>query len=136
MIEHDTRRDEQDRKAIRTHITGLFEAFLHKDRDAIRRGHANDWRGFQVKSTHLVRGIDEYMNAADQALAAFSGLRYEIKDIEIQLHGDIAVVYYVAHWWYKVDEEEKLLPLRSVDIYRRENGGWNQSGSNICALPQ
>jgi ketosteroid isomerase-like protein len=83
-----------------------------------------------------VRGIDDYMRAADEALAAFSGRRHEIEDLEIQLHGDIAVVYYVASWWFDDGAAERRLPLRSVDIYRREpDGRWNQCGSNISAIP-
>lgn len=128
--------DSQDREAITAHLRGLFEAFLHKDREAIRRGHTVDWRGFQVKSRGIVRGIDQYMLAADQALASFSGRRYEIVDLEIQLYGDIAIVYYVADWWFGAEgEQEERLALRSVDVYRREAGGWNQCGSNISIMP-
>lgn len=126
----------QDRKAITTHLNGLFQAFLDKDRDAIRRGHTVDWRGFQVKSRGIVRGVDGYMVAADQALASFSGRRYELKDLEIQLYGDIAIVYYVADWWYGPEGAEERLELRSLDVYRREEAGWNQCGSNISIMPE
>lgn len=36
-----------------------------EDREAVRRGHTTDWRGFQVKSRHIVCGIDEQIQAAD-----------------------------------------------------------------------
>lgn len=126
-----------DRDAIRSHIDGLFQAYIRKDREAIRKGHTTDWRGFQVKSNHLVRGIDDYMKAADVALATFRGTRYEILDIDIQLFGDMAVVFYLASYWFRGDGDgEQSITLRSVDIYRREDSGWNQCGSNICLLPE
>lgn len=120
-----------DKVRIRDHIDGLFRAFLRKDREAIRRGHTTDWLGFQVKSQTLVRGIDDYMKAADTALATFEGTGYEILDIDIQLHGGVAVVFYLAEYRLKVGS----IRLRSVDLYRREGSGWNQCGSNICVVP-
>jgi ketosteroid isomerase-like protein len=125
-----------DREQIVAHIHGLFAAFIRGDREAIRRGHTRDWTGFQVRSDGIVRGIDAYMGAAEQALRTFRGTRYEIRDIDVQVHGSLAVVYYRADYWIRDDSgEEKLLPLRSVDVYRREAGGWNQAGSNICLAP-
>jgi ketosteroid isomerase-like protein len=125
-----------DRKQIVEHIHGLFQAYIRKDREAIRRGHTEDWRGFQVRSDHIVRGIDEYMVAADKILSTLNGKRYEIVDSDVNLYGDIAVVYYTAKYWFlDVDGREQLMPLRSVDIYRREKAGWNQCGSNICLMP-
>lgn len=126
-----------DVEQILAHIHGLFRAFLAKDRAAIRRGHTPDWRGFQVRSTGLVRGLDAYMRAADEALRHFRGTRYELTEHDISVHGDLAIVFYLARYWYTgADGFEHELPLRSVDIYRREPGGWNQCGSNICVLPR
>ena len=126
---------QRDREAILAHIGGLFQAFIGKDREAIRRGHTTDWRGFQVRSDHLIRGIAEYMKAAEVALEAFSGTRYEMLDSEVQLYGDVAVVFYLAKYWIRGDCGERFITLRSVDVYRRESHGWNQCGSNICLLP-
>jgi ketosteroid isomerase-like protein len=126
---------ESDRDQIVHHINGLFQAFIRKDLDAIQRGHTSDWKGFQVKSRSLVRGIDQYMEAAKQALSTFDGTRYELLDIDIQIHGDVAIVFYLARYWFKSANSEQSILLRSVDIYRRETAGWNQSGSNICTIP-
>jgi ketosteroid isomerase-like protein len=129
-------RARRDREAIRAHIDGLFRAYIRKDREAIRRGHTPDWRGFQVGSAGIVRGIDDYMRVADEILGRATFTRYEIVDVDIQLFGDAAVVYYVARDWLRgPDGTEQPAMLRSVDLYRREADGWNQCGSNICALP-
>lgn len=134
-MEPDPRR-RADREEIVAHIHGLFQAYIRRDREAIRTGHTDDWRGFQVRSTKLVRGIDAYMENADRILQTLRGRRYELLDVDVHLYGDVAVVYYVADYWIDgPDGKEERLGLRSVDIYRREPGGWNQCGSNICALP-
>ncbi|MCH7721557.1 MAG: nuclear transport factor 2 family protein [Planctomycetes bacterium] len=125
-----------DREMILDHIHGLFKAFLSKDRETIRRGHTADWRGFQIRSRHLVRGIDEYMKVADQVMNSFPGTRYELIETDIEVHGDVAIVFYLAREWLPADDgPEKTILIRSVDIYRREPAGWNQCGSNICVVP-
>lgn len=125
-----------DREQILDHIHGLFKAYIRKDRNAIRRGHTDDWCGFQVRSNTIVRGIDEYMGVAEKILATLNGKRYELLDTDVHLYGDMAVVYYRANYWFAdPNGQEQLMPLRSVDIYRREKGGWNQCGSNICVVP-
>jgi ketosteroid isomerase-like protein len=128
--------DATDEKEIVAHIHGLFQAYIKKDRETIRHGHTADWRGFQTRSTRIVRGIEEYMQAADRILETMEGIRYELHDVEVHIYGDVAVVYYVASYWVRgKDGNEQLVPLRSVDIYRRESGGWNQCGSNISFVP-
>ena len=125
-----------DRDAILAHIRGLFQAYIARDRDAIRRGHTADWTGFQGPSRQIERGIDAYMRNADESLKQFHGTGFEILDTEVQQYGDIAIVYYVARYDY-VDNDGKpgTLPLRSIDVYRREGDGWNQCGSHITAIP-
>ncbi len=126
-----------DREQIVDHIHGLFQAFLRGDREAIRRGHTEDWHGFQLSSDRIVRGIDEYMSAADKVLATVKAKRYELVETQVDVYGEVAIVFYVAREW--LDDGaggEKTIMLRSVDIYRREGDGWNQAGSNICLIPQ
>jgi len=131
-----TATEESDQIQIIEHIHDLFKAYIRKDRDAIRRGHSEDWRGFQVRSDHIVRGIDEYMRVADKILSTMTGRRYELVEADVHLYGDMAVVYYRANYWLLDGEgREVLMPLRSVDVYRREKTGWNQCGSNICLMP-
>lgn len=125
-----------DIELIRRHIDGLFNAFIRKDLDAIQRGHTTDWQGFQVGSRHLVRGIEEYMDAARQTIHRLEAKRYEMLDCDIKVHGDIGVVFYLARYVVADGQGgERDVLLRSVDIYRREGEGWNQCGSNICPAP-
>jgi ketosteroid isomerase-like protein len=125
-----------DRAAILAHIRGIFQAYVDRDRAAIERTHTADWTGFQGPSTRIERGIADYMANADRSLAAFRGTGYELLDTEVQLHGDLALVYYVARYEY-LDGEGRAgaLGLRSLDVYRRESGEWIQCGSHITPLP-
>ncbi|HEX5042459.1 MAG TPA: DUF4440 domain-containing protein [Candidatus Polarisedimenticolaceae bacterium] len=125
-----------DRNAILTHIDGLFRAYFRGDLEAIRRGHTEDWTGFQIGSRTIVRGIDAYMRNAEAVLARFRGVRYQLEDVQVDLQGDRAVVFYVAREWV-LDEsgQEKEIRLRSIDLYRRDPAGWNQYGSHIALMP-
>ncbi|MEE9555018.1 MAG: nuclear transport factor 2 family protein [candidate division Zixibacteria bacterium] len=126
----------QDREQILNHIHSIFKAFLKRDRAAIKQAHTDDWVGFMGPSTGIERGIDAYMANVDKSLQNFRGSGYEILDNEIQVYGDISIVYYVARYDY-LDDDDNLhsIPLRSVDIYRRESGGWIQAGSHITVIP-
>lgn len=125
-----------DKEAILAHIHGIFQAYLRKDREAIRRMHTEDWVGFQGPSTKIERGITDYMVNADKSLQSLNGLGYELLDTEVQIYGDIALVYYVARYDYRDNTgHQGSLPLRSIDVYRRENGEWNQAGSHIGVIP-
>ena len=126
----------RDREAILEHIHGIFRAFLRQDRDALRATHTPDWTGFQGPSTRIERGIDAYMVNAEKSLQNLRGIGYELLDTEVQIFGDLALVYYVARYDYRDrDGREGAIPLRSIDIYRREGDGWNQCGSHITPIP-
>ena len=47
---------------IRQHVESLFDAFLAKDSETLRNGRTEDWMGFQIPSTTLIRGVDRYMD--------------------------------------------------------------------------
>jgi ketosteroid isomerase-like protein len=127
---------EDDRREILAHIDSIFRAYIARDRAAIRRLHSGDWTGFQGPSTKIERGIDDYLVNADSSLASLQGTGYEILDSEVQVMGDLAFVYYVARY-EALDNEGQAhsIPLRSIDLYRREAGGWNQFGSHISVIP-
>ncbi len=131
-----TTKSTSDREQILAHIDDIFQAYIRRDRDAIQRLHTDDWIGFQGPSTTIERGIDAHMKNADASLAHFRGTSYEILDSEVQLFGDLALVFYIARYDYRdMDGKEGSIPLRSIDIYRREDGKWNQAGSHITVIP-
>lgn len=126
-----------DREAILAHIRSVFEAYVRGDAERIRATHTTDWRGFQIKSDRLVRGIDEHMKNALATLEAVETLAFELLEAEVELYGDMAVVYYVARDVIRPrGGEETVLYLRALDVYRRTPEGWNQCGSNICLMPE
>jgi ketosteroid isomerase-like protein len=126
-----------DREQILAHIHSIFQAYIRQDRDTIRRTHSKDWTGFQGPSVRIERGLDDYMVNAEASLRQLRGTGYALLDTEVQLYGDVALVYYVARYDY-VDVEGRAgsLPLRSLDVYRRENRAWIQCGSHITPIPE
>jgi hypothetical protein len=125
--------DDRAKAEIIAHVESIFQAFVDQDRDTIRATHADDWTGFQTGAQDITHGIDAYM-----ANIGFANpmQRYEIEDYDIKLYGDVAVIYYVAQWWSYVPSIEQYVRTRarSVDIYRHEDDGWIQAGSNINIL--
>ena len=81
-----------DREMILEHIDSIFQTYIRRDRDAIRRLHTDDWIGFQGPSTTIERGIDAHMKNADASLEHFRGTGYEIFDSEVQIFGDLSSV--------------------------------------------
>jgi len=125
-----------DSQKILDHIRTIFQAYLDKDLATIRKTHAADWTGFMGPSTAIERGIEDYMRQAKNSLENFHGTGYELMDSEVRIYGDIGIVFYVARYDYRDNDGiEHTLPLRSVDIYRRESGGWIQAASHITPIP-
>ena len=134
--EHTKMATKEDREQILQHIHSIFQAFLRQDRDTIRKAHTPDWTGFQGPSARIERGIDAYMVNVEKSLQNLHGTGYELLDTEVQIYGDLALVYYIARYDYRDGEgREGSIPLRSLDVYRREQGKWNQCGSHIAVIP-
>lgn len=119
------------------HVHSIFQAFLDRDRDRLRALHTKDWVGFLGPSIGIERGISDYMVNAERSLDSFRGTHYEIRDTEVQIHGNLALLFYVATYYYAgtADGAAGEIPLRSVDVFRREDGRWNQSASHISVIP-
>lgn len=129
---------EMDRQAITQHLYSIFEAYKRQDSQTIRATHTEDWTGFLGQSRTIINGIAEYMDNAERSMDKTLLLDYEITDIVIQLYGEIAVVYYTAEIRVRDNRsgEERDVPLRSLDIYRKDRRGWNQAGSHIGVVPE
>jgi ketosteroid isomerase-like protein len=139
-MSHTIRHTQADEDAIRDHVVSLFDAFLAGDLETLRSGRTTDWKGFQIGSTRLVRGIDDYMMELEQVIGGLKVDRYEFLDCEVDVEGDLGIVYYLARDYLSDTELGDVAPaprtvlIRSIDIYRRLDGSWIQVGSNICAL--
>jgi len=128
----------EDAQAIREHIDSIFRAYMAGDRETIRATHSVDWRGFLRPSRSILRGIDDYMKAADANLRRPSRMTgYEMLDLDVHFHGDVALVPYIA----ALDVEmggAKISPrpkLRVLDVYAERDGEWIQVASNTGLHP-
>lgn len=132
-----TGNEKQNHQEILEHIHAIFRSFINRDREAIKKAHTADWKGFLVSSTSIEGGIDAYMTNVDFSFENFKGVDFEILDSEIQVCENVAIVYYVARYDFEDEAgETHSLPLRSVDIYRKEPSGWIQCGSHITIIPE
>ncbi|MFZ0013617.1 MAG: hypothetical protein WAL25_05815 [Acidimicrobiia bacterium] len=122
---------------IRGHVIGLFEAFLAGDLDTLKAGRSLDWKGFQIKSTRLVRGVDDYMTELRRVMGGLKVDRYEFLEFDVDLYADIALVFHVARDHLSRapgDDGPETVLIRSLDVYRESGGEWTQIASNICAI--
>lgn len=125
-----------DRREILDHIRSIFDAYLRHDRATIAATHTPDWRGFPVTARELVRGRERYLQQAEAVLQGLPAVRYEFLDVDVQVLGDHALVFYLARDVLAGEHGGITVLLRSLDVYRREADGWNQCGSSISALPE
>lgn len=133
----DDRHVERDSAALKEHVTRLFDAFLAHDVQTLRDGRTADWKGFQIRSTRIVRGVDDYTTELEAVLAGLVVERYEFLEFDVDFYGDLALVFYVARDWLgQVDGDgPRTVLIRALDVYRRVGEEWTQIASNICALP-
>lgn len=128
---------ERDRAAVRAHLERIFQAFVDQDVDTLRATHAADWVGFKLSGREIVRGRDGYLKGA---VASFANpmRTYRIEDSEVQLLGDVAVIYYVATFTSDVKAAggPVTFHMRCADVLRRTGLGWIQVGSNLNLQPR
>jgi len=123
-----------DRDAIHKHIDKIFEAYIQGDRPTIQATHSQHWMGYVSVSREIIRGIDQYMQAADdQRVARIS--RYKILDMDTEFYGDVAIVPYIAQFEVKIGEARISGKLRVLDVYAKMNGSWIQVASNTAVHP-
>lgn len=129
---------EADRAAIRAHIDRVFKAYIEKDRAEVQATHDKEWRGFLTGSRSIIKGIDQYMRAADGSLKSPQKLvEYRMEEFDIQFRGnDIAIVPYVAELLGEAEGVRAKFKLRVIDVYERQGGRWMQIASNTALHPQ
>jgi ketosteroid isomerase-like protein len=127
---------QSDRLAIQAHIDAVFDAYIRKDREDLRKTHAENWRGFLSSSRQIIRGIDEYMQQAEPFLSSTYKIEsYRILDMDIVFYGDIAFVSYIADLDLNTQGQVSHNKLRVVDLYVKSGGHWNQAGSQVDTHP-
>jgi hypothetical protein len=123
-------------QAIRSHIEEIFDAYVKKDRPAVRRTHAAEWRGFLRNSPAVIRGIDEYMRQAEGVLGgAFQLSSHAFRDFDVIFYGPIAVVSYVTDIVWTQDGQRSTDTLRIQDVYAKQDAGWIQVASHVAQSP-
>lgn len=127
-----------DRDAIRAHIDRIFKAYIAKNRSEVQATHDREWRGFLTGSRRIIRGIDDYMRAADGSLKAPARLvGYIMEDFDVQFRGpDLAIAPYIAELEGEADGARSKWKLRVIDVYERQSGEWMQIASNTAMHPQ
>lgn len=130
-----------DEKIIRSHIDQIVRAYINRDSVTVRKTHSKNWRGFLVWSVNIKRGIEDYMKEAVYNSPLFDKstswhlVNYKFHDFDIVFHENTGIVNYVSEMFWEDGKEKGSYKLRSIDIYGKENGEWNQIASNICSLP-
>ena len=125
-----------DRDAIRAHIDTIFRAYMSKDRAAVRATHSRDWRGFLSASQTTIRGIDAYMDYAEQSLGGPARIvDYRMVEFDVLFYGDLAVVPYVAEMQIELAGGRFPASIRVLDIYGRIDGEWIQVASHTASHP-
>jgi hypothetical protein len=130
-----------DEKTIRAHIDKIVHAYMDRDSVTVRQTHSKNWRGFLSGSQKILRGIDDYMKEAagsgifDKSMS-WKIVNYKMLDYDIVFHENTGVVNYVSEMFWEDGQNKGSYKLRSIDIYAKENGHWNQVASNIGPLPE
>jgi ketosteroid isomerase-like protein len=128
----------EDQEAIRDHIDSIFQAYIQGDQKTIRATHSEDWRGFLGQSRSIIRGIEQYMEGANAALARPGGMvGYRMDEYDVLFYGDVALVPYIASLEVelggkRIDFKPKI---RVLDVYAKEDGEWIQVASNTVRHP-
>ena len=127
-----------DVAAIRAHIESIFQAFIDKDVAKLQATHGKNWRGFLTGSSRVIRGIDQYMQAAGGARQPKGQgmVGYRMADFDVVFYGDTAVASFVADLDIQDGDRKGHQKLSLLDVYVKENGAWNQMASNTSLHPE
>ena len=126
-----------DREAIRAHIDSIFQAFIRKDRDALRATHHRNWLGYLEGSREMIKGVDGYMdyNYVDPS-SPYGMKSYKMREFDMIFKGDAAFVCFTADVDAHTPNGPSSRVLRISDFYTKENGKWIQTGSDTALHPE
>ena len=122
-----------DRAAIRAHIDSIFQAFIKKDKAALRATHADNWLGYLEGSTTMIKGIEGYMdwNYVDPS-SPYGMKSYKMREFDMIFKDDAAFVCFVSDIEAHTPGGPFQRALRICDFYTKDNGKWIQSGSDTA----
>lgn len=126
-----------DREAIRAHIDSIFQAFIKKDVAALRATHAQNWLGYLEGSRTMIKGIDGYMDWNQVDPKSPYGMKsYKMREFDMIFKGDAAFVCFVADVESNTPNGLFHRVLRISDFYTKQDGKWNQNGSDTALHPE
>ncbi len=126
-----------DREAIRSHIDSIFQAFINKDVAALRATHAQNWLGYLEGSRTMIKGIDGYMDWNQVDPKSPYGMKsYKMREFDMIFKGDAAFVCFVAEAESNTPKGLFHRVLRISDFYTKQDGKWNQNGSDTALHPE
>ncbi|MFN2510778.1 MAG: DUF4440 domain-containing protein [Pyrinomonadaceae bacterium] len=125
-----------DREAIRAHIDSIFQAFINKDKAALRATHAHNWLGYLEGSGTMIKGIEGYMdyNYVDPK-NPYGMKSHKMREFDMIFKGDAAFVCFVADVESHTPNGPFHRALRISDFYTKQDGKWIQSGSDTALHP-
>lgn len=127
---------EKDRKEIFDHIDSIFKAFASRDKEALIQTHMPAFLGFTVRSRNTVADREQYLKEIEKFLAYQHWTSYDIIEDNVAFYDNTAIVCYIAVVKGK-DSHFKPFEskLRIMDIYIREEKGWNLAASSVSLHP-
>ncbi len=125
-----------DKELILKHIDKIFEGFIKKDFDLLKKTHKPRWTGFLASSREIIKNREEYLKFLKEKLEKIDYERYKILEINFHFNGDSCVVPYIAILSGKIKGGKNVeFKLRIVDFFVKENGEWNLAGSCVNLHP-
>jgi ketosteroid isomerase-like protein len=115
-------RDEVD---IRERVDTLVESVRTMDLDGIKTMFAPNLVSFDIEPPLRHLGAEAKWNNWIKVFTVYQAIDYEIRDLTVQVSGDLAVVYAVNHISGTLRSGDKSdYWLRWTAVFRKIDGGW------------
>ena len=109
-----------------------IEAFVSGDIRALQRLHADDYHMVNPAGQEVTR--DDYINGIDRGFLAFNVWAPQ-SDMQVRLHGDMAVLRYVAQIEMAVQgEAQPVQRFWHTDVYEKRDGRWQAVWSQATRI--
>jgi ketosteroid isomerase-like protein len=124
------RREEAVIEALRQQAAAWDRAIVAKDRDRIAANMADGFR--QIDRAGAVHGKDAFLRAVLDARLEIEP--YTVGELDIRLHGDMALVMGRTRMQGRFDGEPFAIHYRFVDVYVLGGGEWKIVNVQITGL--